>query len=401
MGDANKPIVYEVDCIRDGKSFTTRRVVAIQKGRAIFNMAASFQIDEPGFDHQDSAPTVVGLEGIASELELATMIADKIPESIRDKILCQKPIELRPVDPVNPFSPDKREPVRYMWFKAIDKMPDDPMGELGKMLGGGADELRQAGQTGSDMLGGLLGQSSATSLGDTLAGYVGGDRETVGTLLGLVGAGAMGSIKNVANENSLDASGVVQLLSSQKDEISAAIPDDLAGQLSNAGLLPANLKAPAAAAVVPDQSGGGMMKWVVGLVVVGLLLWLVPQFLGGSDPAPSEVSGDALSVDGVNLGDQFSELTTSLTDTLSGVTDGATAQSALEALTGSEAALGQLQTAVGGLNAEGQSAFAALAAAALPALQSTIQGLLGNSDIAAVLQPVLENILNSITNLAR
>ncbi|MFC1516470.1 acyl-CoA thioesterase II [Thermodesulfobacteriota bacterium] len=127
MGDANKPIVYEVDCIRDGKSFTTRRVVAIQKGRAIFNMAASFQVDEPGFDHQDSAPTVVGPAGIASELELATMIADRIPESIRDKILCQKPIELRPVDPVNPFSPDKREPVRYMWLKAIDNMPDDPV----------------------------------------------------------------------------------------------------------------------------------------------------------------------------------------------------------------------------------------------------------------------------------
>jgi acyl-CoA thioesterase-2 len=127
MGDANKPIVYEVDCIRDGKSFTTRRVVAIQGGRAIFNMASSFQIDEPGFDHQDSAPMVVGPEGIASELELATMIADRIPESIRDKILCQKPIELRPVDPVNPFSPDKREPVRYIWFKAIDKMPDDPV----------------------------------------------------------------------------------------------------------------------------------------------------------------------------------------------------------------------------------------------------------------------------------
>ena len=127
MGDANKPIVYEVDCIRDGKSFTTRRVVAIQKGRAIFNMSASFQIDEPGFDHQDRAPVVIEPEGIESELELAMQVADKIPDSIREKILCKKPIEFRPVNPINPFSPEKRAPVRYTWFKAIDKMPDDPI----------------------------------------------------------------------------------------------------------------------------------------------------------------------------------------------------------------------------------------------------------------------------------
>lgn len=105
MGDVNKPIIYDVDCIRDGKSFTTRRVVAIQKGRAIFNMSASFQIDEPGFDHQDKAPLVAGPEGIESELELAMAVAEKIPESIRDKILCKKPIEFRPINPIDPFSP--------------------------------------------------------------------------------------------------------------------------------------------------------------------------------------------------------------------------------------------------------------------------------------------------------
>lgn len=125
-GDARKPIVYNVDCIRDGKSFTTRRVVAIQKGRAIFSMSASFQIDEPGFDHQDAAPAVPGPEGIESDLEFALRYQDRIPEFMRDKILCKKPIEMRPVNPVNPFAPEKREPVRYTWFRAIDRMPDDP-----------------------------------------------------------------------------------------------------------------------------------------------------------------------------------------------------------------------------------------------------------------------------------
>ena len=126
-GDAQRPIVYNVDCIREGKSFTTRRVVAVQKGRAILNLAASFQIDEPGFDHQDTAPQPEGPEGLATDLELALKIADQIPEPMREKVLCRKAIEIRPVDPVNPFAPEKRKPLRYVWFKAIDRLPDDPV----------------------------------------------------------------------------------------------------------------------------------------------------------------------------------------------------------------------------------------------------------------------------------
>ena len=118
----------EVDCIRDGKSFTTRRVVAIQKGRAIFNMSGSFQINESGFDHQDSAPKVPGPEGLDSELEIDMKAPDKIPDTIRDKILCKKPIEIRPVNPINPYYPEKRKPMRYAWFKTIDTMPDNPSG---------------------------------------------------------------------------------------------------------------------------------------------------------------------------------------------------------------------------------------------------------------------------------
>ena len=124
-GNAQKPIVYNVDCIRDGKSFTTRRVMAIQKGRAILNMSASFQVDEPGFEHQAAAPQAPGPEGITTELELALKVADKIPEPMREKILCRKAIEIRPVDPVNPFAPEKRKPERFVWFKAAGRLPDD------------------------------------------------------------------------------------------------------------------------------------------------------------------------------------------------------------------------------------------------------------------------------------
>ena len=124
-GDPAMPIVYEVDCIRDGRSFTTRRVVAIQKGRAIFSMSASFQGDEDGFEHQTDMPEVPGPEGFLSEIEMARRVADKIPAAIRNQILCTKPIEIRPVNPNNPFAPKKMEPRRYVWFKTITQMPDD------------------------------------------------------------------------------------------------------------------------------------------------------------------------------------------------------------------------------------------------------------------------------------
>jgi acyl-CoA thioesterase-2 len=124
-GDANQPIVYTVDRIRDGKSFSTRRVVALQKGRAVFSMSASFQIDEPGFDHQDQMPDVPGPEEFESEENLARKWADKIPSQIRERIFCEKPIEIRPVNPIDPFEPHATTAPNYVWFRAISPMPDD------------------------------------------------------------------------------------------------------------------------------------------------------------------------------------------------------------------------------------------------------------------------------------
>ena len=124
-GDATRPIVYNVDCIRDGKSFTTRRVVAVQNGQAIFSMSASFQIEEEGFAHQDEMPVVPGPEGIQSELEMARQRADQIPPGLREKLLCIKPIEIRHINPVNPFAPKIMPPRKYVWFRTISEMPPD------------------------------------------------------------------------------------------------------------------------------------------------------------------------------------------------------------------------------------------------------------------------------------
>ncbi len=131
-GDAKKPIVFTVDPIRDGKSFTTRRVVAVQNGRAIFNMAASFQVSEGGLTHQtDEMPDVPGPDGLASEQELGKKYlerfgdaAAKLPQAMRERVVAERPIEIRPVDPVDPVNPGVREPRRRVWFRANGELPD-------------------------------------------------------------------------------------------------------------------------------------------------------------------------------------------------------------------------------------------------------------------------------------
>jgi len=124
-GDATKPIVYEVENIRDGRSFNTRRVKAIQHGKAIFYLTASFQQAEEGFDHQDIMPVVPGPENLTSFTDFVFDHQQFIPEHVRGKFLAEKPIELRPVEQYNWVNPEKTKPVCHMWIKANGKLPDD------------------------------------------------------------------------------------------------------------------------------------------------------------------------------------------------------------------------------------------------------------------------------------
>lgn len=126
-GDLTAPIVYFVDRLRDGSSFTTRRVTAIQHGQAIFNLSASFHIVEPGVTHQPAMPNVAPPEGLVNELELLRAVADRIPEENRAVLLQQRPIDFRPVLPLDFFEPEPREPVRHVWFRADGALSDDTL----------------------------------------------------------------------------------------------------------------------------------------------------------------------------------------------------------------------------------------------------------------------------------
>ena len=124
-GDPKVPIIYDVERIRDGSSFTTRRVKAIQHGQAIFVMSASFHKEEPGFSHQIEMPQVPDPDSLPSEDELKARLLPNLPEAMRTYWERERPIELRPVDISRYLSSEKRPPIQHIWFRANGKLPDD------------------------------------------------------------------------------------------------------------------------------------------------------------------------------------------------------------------------------------------------------------------------------------
>ncbi len=126
-GNVVDPIEFEVDCVRDGRSFAMRQITASQKGKAILTMMCSFQHPEEGFEHQDKMPDVKGPDGVLSQLELSRMFKDHFPEGVRDIYTADKPIEMRDVNPINIFAPEKREAKKFVWMKADAPLSNDPI----------------------------------------------------------------------------------------------------------------------------------------------------------------------------------------------------------------------------------------------------------------------------------
>jgi acyl-CoA thioesterase-2 len=125
-GDPKVPILYEVDRSRDGKSFTTRRVVAIQHGEQIFNLAASFQVPEQGLEHQFDMPKVPAPEMLEPEEVRRKRLAHQLPEAVREHFTKPGPIDVRPVDDEEDLiNPKKAPPYQDVWIKAKGVMPDD------------------------------------------------------------------------------------------------------------------------------------------------------------------------------------------------------------------------------------------------------------------------------------
>ncbi|MBC3767487.1 acyl-CoA thioesterase [Neptunicella marina] len=125
-GDASKAVVYDVESIRDGRSFCTRRVKAIQNGRTIFFMTVSFQFPETGLEHQFAQmPDVPAAETLTPEIECYRKLFANMPDSVKEKLSYHEPIDMRSVQSINPAAPESREPVRYVWMRANEALGAD------------------------------------------------------------------------------------------------------------------------------------------------------------------------------------------------------------------------------------------------------------------------------------
>ncbi|MGF2734282.1 acyl-CoA thioesterase II [Marinobacter sp. DUT-1] len=126
-GNHSMPIDYEVQRVRDGGSFSVRRVIARQDGKEILTGSMSFQGEEAGFVHQFDMPTAPDPDTLKSEQELGRILAPQVPERFRETLTRDRPIEIRPVNPVNPLQPEKRPPYRQSWLRAQGPLPEDPV----------------------------------------------------------------------------------------------------------------------------------------------------------------------------------------------------------------------------------------------------------------------------------
>jgi acyl-CoA thioesterase-2 len=124
-GDTEAPIVYQVDHARNGLSFSNRRIVAIQHGKQIFNMTASFQTPEQGFEHQSPMPDVRGPDGLKDISDINRDDLDQLPSAVRRFLTNPRPFHVRPV-PLDGGANGELEPVKYVWMKAVDRIADEP-----------------------------------------------------------------------------------------------------------------------------------------------------------------------------------------------------------------------------------------------------------------------------------
>jgi acyl-CoA thioesterase-2 len=125
-GDPKVPIIYEVDRIRDGKSFTTRRVIAIQHGQAIFSMSVSFHAEETGLSHQATMPDLPAPDALPAEANIKAHLMPSMPEPVRRYFERERPIELRPVEFDRYLGKKYADGKFNVWIRATGKLPDDP-----------------------------------------------------------------------------------------------------------------------------------------------------------------------------------------------------------------------------------------------------------------------------------
>lgn len=317
-----------------------------------------------------------------------------------------------------------------LWNLIKSDKVGDPSG-LESILGGsGAGDYAKSG---GGMLSDLLGGNAMSGLAGALGKYTGAGQTETESLMGMVGPVALGSLKQQVDEQGLDADGLAAFLANQKANIAGSIPGDFAPELQASGLLSGfdlpnvgaavgsataavgaagtaaadrvGEMAETAAGYVPEASvpdvpkSGGLMKWLLPLLVVLGLGW---YFLGGSGTPemPDMPAGIDMSVDGVNVGEQFGGVVDSLKTTVGGITDADSAQAAVPQLEGINTQLDELTGLASKLPEAAQGPFAGIVNTALETIQPMLDKALEIPGVGGVLQPIVDSMMEKLGGLA-
>jgi hypothetical protein len=308
-----------------------------------------------------------------------------------------------------------------------------------KSVIGGAGQNNVA-ESGSNMLSGLLGGGALDAMAQSIGKFTGVDGGSSKALLGVLGPVVLGALGQQQRSSGLDASGLVSLLSSQKDQIVAAIPPGLADHLSAAGLVDkasGSLRSGAAAASTAGSRIAGASErtiagaseaayattgaassqwpyWLAALAVVGGLAWYALGRQGAETVAEAPRPATAqpatgtvgmapadLTIGGVNLANQVNSSIGALKSVLPGITDAASAEAALPKLRDATAQLNQVGSLSAKLNPEGKSAIARLIAASTPAINQMCDKVLATPGVGDIAKPAIDELRGRLDTLSR
>lgn len=303
-------------------------------------------------------------------------------------------------------------------FDAVSDADPDVFGKLTSALADAKSEKFVQGGMGT--LSSLLGENSLKGLTGAVAKQAGLGGDASSSLMAIAGQLAMGSLAKNAKSSGLDASGLAGLLSSQQDNIKAALPSGLGALLSSTGVAGSNFagqaaraaseagrtaSATASKAAATARQGTNWLTWLIPVILVAAALW---YFLGqGSKPSVTTETGTAppalteMLVDGVDVGKQVTTALDGLKGVLGGISDTATAEVALPKLQEAVTAIDGISGMAAKLPADQKTALAALIAASLPAIKEAANKVLAIQGVGDLAKPVVDSLLAKLEALAK
>jgi hypothetical protein len=316
----------------------------------------------------------------------------------------------------------------------------DSLESLRNLVGGAAGQNLVT-ETGTNMLSGLFGGGTLDTMAQTIGKFAGIGEGTSKSLLGMLGPVVLGALGQQQRSMGLDASGLASLLTSQKDQIAAAIPSGLADQMSAAGLIDGATESLRSGAAAASAAGGRMAEasertfsratesattaagssatsqwpyWLVAAAVVGGLAWFAfgrsgEDTVAQVPPPPTTRTATGtvgaaptdLTVGGLNLANQVNSSVGSIRTVLPGMTDAASAQAALPKLKEATAQLNEVSTRATQLSPEGKSMLIKLVVAATPAINQMCDKVLATPGAGAIAKPAIEELRGKLDALAR